>query len=414
MKRIGIIGLGCVGQGLIDYLEQQPQLPYYVQGIAIKQGHKKRKHTTIPITTAVRTLIDDPAIDIIVEVIDDAEAAYGIAKATLLAGKELVTANKKMVALYLSELLELQDTTGKRILFEAAVGGSIPILSLLDGYYRDEPLTRIRGILNGTSNYVLTKIFNDKMDYPRALRQAQQKGYAESDPTNDVSGKDAWYKTKLLAYQAYGTDLALDSIFHYGIQHLTPDDVQYARSKNQRIKLTPLIVPTPRGLVAWVVPHFIDVSDPFFSIDNEYNCIQLDGQFLGQQHITGKGAGAWPTASALIADLQRLSQTPQHGSGHAPLDPLDTSAISIEVYIRGPQLLQNSAAVFEDVSEGFMDDHLHYLIGYVRLDRLIAQKPKLEKQACMVIATGRYRLQNKAGDSTSTEVLKKSAMVAIV
>jgi homoserine O-acetyltransferase/O-succinyltransferase len=394
MKRIGIIGLGCVGQGLLDYLEQQQQLPYYVQGIAIKHAHKKRKHTAIPITTAADTLINDPAIDIIVEVIDDAEAAYAIATSALLAGKDLITANKKMVALYLTELLELQDHTGQRILFEAAVGGSIPILSLLDGYYRDEPLTKIRGILNGTSNYVLTKIFNEKMDYPRALRQAQQKGYAESDPSNDVSGKDAWYKTKLLAYQAYGTDLALDSIFHYGIQHLTVDDVQYARSKNQRIKLTPLIVPTTSGLAAWVVPHFIDVTDPFYSIDNEFNCIEVDGPFVGPQHITGKGAGALPTAGALIADLLRLSQSRPNSPGQTTLSALDPRAISIEVYLRGPQLLQNSAALFEEVSEGYMDDHLHYLIGFVSLGRLIAQKPLLEKESCMVIATGRYRMQN--------------------
>lgn len=389
MKKIGIIGYGCVGQGLVRYFAQQPHLPYTIVGIAVKRGGIPRPETSIPITTHPEVLLEDPEIDLIVEAIDDADAALAYAEAALRNGKDVITANKKMVATSLRQLLALQSTTGRRVWFEAAVGGSIPIITLLDGYYKDEPLMRIRGILNGTSNYVLTKIFNEKLDYNRALRQAQKLGFAESDPTADVSGKDAWYKSKLLAYQAFGVDIALDNIFHYGIEYLTHDDIQYARSKNKRIKLVPIVLPTQQGIASWVVPHFIDENDPFYAIDNEYNSIEIDGQFLGKQHLTGKGAGALPTAGALFGDLQRATFSgtlPEHGTPGIA----DPASIAVEVYIRDRHVLSNDVLAFDHVREGYLDDHYHYLIGHIGLDRLIALKPWLEKRRCTVVATGHY------------------------
>lgn len=409
MKNIGLIGFGCVGQGLARYFEQQPHLPYRISGIAIKRIGIPRIETAIPITYNPYELIESESIDLIVEVIDDADAALKYVTAALLSGKDVITANKKMVARNLGELLELQSLTGRRVWFEAAVGGSIPIISLLAGYYKDEPLMRIRGILNGTSNYVLTKIFNENLDYQRSLRQAQKLGFAESDPTNDVSGKDAWYKSKLLAYQAFGVNLNLDSIFHYGIQYLTSDDIRYARSKNKRIKLVPIILPTLQGIVSWVVPQFIGMNDPFYAVDNEYNSIEIDGQFVGKQHLTGKGAGALPTAGALFGDIQRAfrkSELPHH-SGTAIADP---SGIQLEVYIRDRQVLSNSNLVFDQVQEGYLDDSYHYLIGLIGLDRLIELKPWLESRQCTVIATGNYRITTKATPNTESHKTKKAVI----
>jgi homoserine dehydrogenase len=394
MKKIGLIGYGCVGQGFVRYLAQQAALEFEIAGIAVKRNDIKRPFTIIPIHYNADRLIEDPSIDIIVEAIDDAEAAFLYATRALRNGKDVITANKKMVATHLTELLELQNETQRKLYFEAAVAGSIPILHLLQSYYRREPLTRLRGILNGTTNYVLTKIFNEKLDYRKALRQAQKLGFAESEPSSDVTGADAWYKSKLLAYRAFGVDLDLAEIMYYGIDTLHEDDIRYARSRQKRIKLIPIIQPTSEGIVAWVLPHLVDPSDSFFTIDNEFNCIELEGGFIGRQQLIGKGAGSLPTAAALVGDLNALeTRNKQNVHSQKAGDP---AQIQIEVYIRDHEILSQNTIPFEEVKEGYMDDSYHYLVGFIDLKKLIALKPWLYQRRCTVIATGQYKINTKS------------------
>jgi homoserine dehydrogenase len=376
-------------------LQSQDQNTYRIGGVVVKNKGKIRPLVPFAIHTKASTLLDDPEIDTIVEAIDDSEAAFEIAKYALLSGKNVISANKKMIATYLRDLIALQQQAQGRLKYEASVAGSIPIIQLLNGYLAQEPVELLRGILNGTSNFILTKIFNDSMDYQRALRQAQKLGFAESDPSSDVSGRDTWYKTKILLHEAYGLEISLDQIFYYGIDTLGSDDIQYAKSKGKRIKLIAHIIQKSGSIAAWVMPQFVDASDPLFHIDNEYNSIEIESSNLGKQHFTGKGAGALPTAVALHGDLTSLNREKPIARALS-YQALSPEEIKLEVYIRDKQILDRSIIPFIKVREGYLDDRFHYLIGEVRLSDLLNLKSWLSSRSCGVIATGRYHVNEAA------------------
>src|SRR6201995_5285853 len=236
---IGLFGFGVVGQGLYDIIKTK-NLNIEIVKIAIKDSHKQRTLPENLFTTDRDELLNNPGINTIVELINDTEAAFEIVSRALSSGKNVVSASKKMIATYLNELIELQHKHGTSLLYEGAVCGSIPIIRNLEEYYDNELLHAISGIFNGSSNFILSKGYLENMDYATALKQAQDLGFAETDPTMDVGGFDAKYKLTIAAAHAYGVVVQPEEVLNIGIQTLGAADLQYAREKNQKIKLVPV------------------------------------------------------------------------------------------------------------------------------------------------------------------------------
>src|ERR1700760_4492563 len=227
---IGLFGFGVVGQGLYDIIRTK-NLNIEIVKICIKNPEKERSLPSHLFTTDKEELLNNPEINTIVELINDTEAAFEIVSRALSTGKNVVSASKKMIALHLNELIALQHKYGTSLLYEGAVCGSIPIIRNLEEYYDNELLHSISGIFNGSSNYILSKGFNEKMDYDTALLQAQDLGFAETDPTLDVGGFDAKYKLIIAAAHAYGVIVKPEEVLNIGIQNLSPFDIQYAQEK---------------------------------------------------------------------------------------------------------------------------------------------------------------------------------------
>ena len=303
---IGLFGFGVVGQGLYDIIKTK-HLNLEIVRIAIKDAHKERSLSAQLFTTDRDELLNNPQINTIVELINDTEAAFEIVSRALSTGKNVVSASKKMIALHLNELINLQHKYGTSLLYEGAVCGSIPIIRNLEEYYDNELLHSISGIFNGSSNYILSKGFNENMDYDTALKQAQELGFAETDPTSDVGGFDAKYKLVIAASHAYGIIVKPDEVFNLGIQNLSAYDLQYAREKNLKIKLVPVAKELDdRHVALFVLPKFVDKSEFLYNVEYEYNGVIVQAAFADQQFFFGKGAGGHPTGSAVLSDIAAL------------------------------------------------------------------------------------------------------------
>lgn len=258
IQKIGLFGFGCVGQGLYDVLANSRGIKASIEKICVKDRTKKRKLPAAYFTFDKDEILRNPEIDLIVELIDNAEEAFEIVATALKSGKNVVTANKKMVAEHLEELVELQNQHHVSLLYEASCCGSIPIIRTLEEYYDNELLYAVSGIFNGSSNYILSKIFNEHLDYDLALKQAQDLGFAETDPTLDVGGFDPKYKLTIIAAHAFGLFLNPDTIFNVGIQHLSKHDIQYAKEKDYKIKLVPHVSKVDEATVTlFVMPQFV-------------------------------------------------------------------------------------------------------------------------------------------------------------
>ena len=252
-------------------------------------------------------------------------------------GKNVVTANKLMVAKHFRELVELQEKYKVSLLYEASAGASIPIIRNLEEYYDNELLHSLRGILNGTTNYVLTRMYDEGMDYSDALKEAQDKGFAESDPTLDVEGWDAKYKLCIITGHAYGLFLDPDDVFHYGINKISKFDIQHAREKGFKIKLVPFVGKTgDNKITSYVLPRFISSDKYLYNVDNEYNGVITEAAFADRQFFSGKGAGGHATGSAVLSDISANSygyryEYKKYQQGTVPAYTRD---FKIEIYLR--------------------------------------------------------------------------------
>lgn len=303
MKYIGLIGYGCVGQGFYEILKRKyPEVK--VQHIIVKDKNKKRP-AGLPISFDVEEVIYNPLITIIAEAIDDSKAALIYALKILEQGKTLVTANKKMVAENLPILVEYTRKYGGRIFYEAAVAGSIPVIQTIKDYYKSEEIESISGILNGSTNYILTLMSEQGFNYEEALIKAQLQGFAESDPTLDVEGFDAVNKLTILIYEAFGQYIAPQNISTTGITEITLKDLARAKSESKKIKLIARADFQDGQLSMSVKPEIIGADNPLFQVDFEYNSVVINGKFSGIQQLTGKGAGSLPTGLAVVSDVVR-------------------------------------------------------------------------------------------------------------
>ncbi len=304
---LGIVGYGVVGQGLYDILASNPNLDLTIKKFVIKNPTKERNLDPSYFSTDISILLNDDEITTVVELIDDADAAFEIVSEALRRGKDVVSANKKMIAYHLEELVEIQKQTGASLLYEGAVCGSIPIIRNLEEYYDNELLLSVSGIFNGSSNYILTKIFNEKTSYQEALQQAQQLGFAETNPILDVGGFDPKFKLLLLTAHAYGLFLKPAQIFNHGIQFLHEIDVSYARSHGFKIKLKPQVYSLGEGRVAaHVLPCFVPENQLLGQVEYENNAVLVKAAFADEQLFYGKGAGGHPTGAAVLSDIAAL------------------------------------------------------------------------------------------------------------
>lgn len=370
---IGMFGFGVVGEGLYRVLQQTPSLKARIKKVCIKQPGKKRNAPAELFTTDKDELLNDKEINVIVEVIDDADAAFEIVKTALKNKKEAVSSSKKMIAEHLPELLELQKKTGRSFLYESSACASIPVIRNLEEYYDNDLLHSIRAIVNGSTNFILTKIFEENLSFKDALLLAQQLGFAESNPTLDVEGFDAVNKWTLLLNHAYGIVTTPDKILFCGIQNINKSDAVVARARGQQIKLVAQAKKLMSGGVgAFVLPQFVTNDSPLAFVKNEYNGVVIESGFADQQFFYGKGAGSFPTASAVLSDISALRYGYKYEYKklyhHEPHKLNDD--IYLKVFVSFNELADIPKDDFEWIEQWHAQEDRKYLSGVISLKKL--------------------------------------------
>lgn len=383
---IGLFGFGVVGQGLYDIIKTK-NLNLEICKFVIKDPNKKRSLPQHLFSTNKNSILENSEINTVVELINDADAAFEIVSAAMKAGKNVVSASKKMIAEHLLELIDLQHQYGTSLLYEGAVCGSIPIIRNLEEYYDNELLHSIYGIFNGSSNYILSKGFNDGLDYATALQQAQDLGFAETDPTSDVGGFDAKYKLLIAAYHAYGIVVKPEEVFNLGIENLAVQDIQYAKEKELKIKLVPFANKfNDRQVALYVLPRFVSKQELLYNVDYEYNGVIVQAAFADQQFFFGKGAGGHPTGSAVLSDITalRYDYHYEYKKAAETTGLQFTNDVELEIYLRYNQeeLVQNLQ--FEHVAERFHSDRFKFINGTIKLKNLIANQYRISQDNAFI------------------------------
>lgn len=376
IQGIAIIGLGCVGTGFYSLIKNKPG--WDIRGIAVKDRSKKRSVEKSLIRYEYQSLIEDENVQTVVEMIDDSEAALDIARRTLQAGKNLVSANKKMIAAALPELVELAYSNKAIFRCEAAVCGSIPIIRTLDEYLRGLEIQSVSGIFNGSSNFILSQMWRNKQRFQEALIKAQEEGFAETDPSLDVDGYDAENKLSIAHAFAFNTYLPTDSILTFGIKHVGFEDLKYG-AKNQ-YKLKPIAYSDTSG-IAYVLPAFVKQNHPAYPVEDEYNLATIDSKELAHQSFIGKGAGSLPTGKAVLEDVLAV----RNGSSYALelKDDYQTESDTVEIYISK----QGSFALnipFDELHESFDSADRSYRAGAIPLQVLKEYREALISSAYFV------------------------------
>lgn len=368
---IGLIGFGCVGSGLYEVLNKSGLIQANISKIVVKDRYKRRSIKQEHFSFNVNDILEDDSINVVVELIDDSEEAFKIVKRAFEAGKDVVSANKKMIAEHLDELLDLASSNNVSFLYEGAVAGSIPILRNLEEYYNNDSLTSLEGIVNGTTNYILTKS-NDGIGYAEALAEAQELGFAESNPTLDVDGFDSKYKLAILLKHAFGLTVDPKSLFNLGIRHISNHAVAYAREKGYRIKLFSRAEKLGDKIVGFVAPHFVKSDHFAYAVNNEFNAVILEGLFSDQQLFLGKGAGSHPTASAVLSDISALKFDYKYEYRKTSTDAQIefSNDFFVKVYLESKYIEAINEIPFYHVDELFQSDQINYQTGWVKFSEL--------------------------------------------
>ena len=310
MVNVAILGFGTVGSGVADVLTRNSAvIDQRVDGLVrLKYILDVRDFPDSPykdlFVKDFSVIENDPEVDVVVETIGGAKVALDFTQRALKAGKSVVSSNKELVATHGYDLLQLAKEHGVSYLFEASVGGGIPILRPLTACLAANELDQITGILNGTTNYILTRMIKAGLSFDQALKEAQANGYAEQDPTADVDGHDACRKICILAALAFGQHVYPDQVPTQGIRGVTLADVAYADSCGYKIKLLGRAIREPEGKVcAFVAPHLVSCENPLAGVEDVFNAIAVTGNAVGDVMFYGRGAGKLPTASAVVADV---------------------------------------------------------------------------------------------------------------
>jgi homoserine dehydrogenase len=385
---IGLFGFGVVGEGLYKVLQQTESLNASIKKVCIKHPGKTRNAPDALFTTDKNELLYDEEINVIVEVIDDSEAAFEIISIALRNGKAVVSASKKMIAEHLPEILQLQKETGLPFLCESAACASIPVIRNLEEYYDNDLLHAIKAIVNGSTNFILTKMFEDKLDFQSALLLAKQLGFAESNPKLDVEGYDAVNKWTILLNHAYGIVEHPNNILFTGIQNIQLSDALVAKEKGLDIKLIAQAKKLKNGKVAaFVLPQFVTLGDPMSFVKNEYNGVVIESGFADKQFFYGKGAGSFPTASAVLSDISALRYNYKYEYKklyhHKPHKL--TNEYYVKVYLSFDDWKYIPREKFEWIEEWHADAERKYLIGVLPVQELINNSWWKENQTSLIL-----------------------------
>ena len=331
---VGLLGLGVVGGGVATALLQNPDAvasqvgrPINLKKVLVRDAAKPRDVSVSSdlVTTNPEDILADPDIALVVEVIGGENPAAQYLKDALQSGKHVVTANKEVMAKRGPELLTLAHARGVNLRYEASVGGGIPIIGCLVKELVANRFRSVRSIINGTTNYILTRMANDHCDFAPALAEAQERGYAEADPTNDVEGFDAVYKLSILAGLAFHRRVPPDSIYREGITRLQPQDFRYARELGYAIKSLAIATEDNGAIQARVYPALVPLENMLAKVDGVYNAVEVEGSLCGRVLIHGQGAGRGPTTSAVVGDLMEIARSLGSGPSLLPAVALQDS-----------------------------------------------------------------------------------------
>lgn len=370
--RLGIFGFGVVGQGLYNVLSETRGIKAEIVKICVKDRNKKRSLPRHYFTFEKEEILENPEVDVVLELIDDPVAAYEIVTTALKNGKAVVTANKKMVADNMTELFELQKKHQVPLLYEGSCCASIPIIRNLEEYYDNDLLSAVEGIFNGSTNYILTKIFSENKSFADALNEAQVLGYAESDPSLDVEGYDAKYKLCIILTHAYGLFVEPESIFNYGIQNISDFDIKFAREKGYKIKLAAKSRKIDNKVIAMVIPQFVSEKSELYKVEREFNAVIVEGAFSEHQFFIGKGAGGYPTGSAVLSDISALTYNYkyEYKKTTQDIDLKLSSDFIMAIYLRfdNPDAIHKND--FITIQEEYKAKENHYIIGEINFEKL--------------------------------------------
>jgi homoserine dehydrogenase len=301
-KKITLFGYGCVGQG---FYQQAKKGGYDFHPIGVRTAGKKRNLPDEAFTINEWVDLDNEEISALVELISETKDAYNLTLAGLNENIPVVSANKKMIAENFPELLEAHLETGTPWLYEGSVAGSIPIIHALDAYFANEEVRSVEGIFSGSSNYILSQIFDQQWSYEKALAKAQELGFAEENPTLDVGGFDAANKISISAIHAFGTYVHPEEIYTSGVDQLQDPHIAFAKEHGLKIKQVAQAKLVNGKLSLSVAPHLVEEGNPLFNVNNEFNGVRIQSEFSDEQFLQGRGAGAHPTGSAVYSDFKR-------------------------------------------------------------------------------------------------------------
>ena len=332
MIKIAVLGYGTVGSGVVEVIQTNQEIINKRVGeeLDIKYVLDLREFPGTPVENLIvhdfETILNDEEVKIVVEVMGGIEPAYTFVKKSLLAGKSAVTSNKALVAKHGAELLAIAKENNINFLYEASVGGGIPIIRPLTSSLTGDVIEEITGILNGTTNYMMSKMYHENADYDAVLKEAQAMGYAERDPSADVEGHDACRKIAILSSIISGKLVDFEDIYTEGITNISQTDIQYAKALEMKIKLLASCTRDGEKLCAIVAPHLVSKEHPLYNIEDVFNSIYVKGNMLGDSMFYGSGAGKLPTASAVVGDIVDAAKNP----GRSVMATWDAEKLELE------------------------------------------------------------------------------------
>jgi homoserine dehydrogenase len=377
-NNIGLLGFGTVGQGFYNYLKKFNE-EINITEVVIKNQCKQRNFPDLKFTADTLHIFNN-ATDTVVELISDDTEAYHIIKESLIRGKKVVTANKKAIVYHLEEFVKLEKQYGGRLLYEGAVCGSIPILKIINDFYRFDNISEIRGIFNGTSNYILSQLFSKGISYSEALQQAKENGFAEENPVSDVGGYDALYKLLILTAHVYGKFLLPENSLNIGIENISIRNILFAKKHNLKIKLIASVKNIEDRIYISVLPTFVSQNCELYWVDNEFNGVKIISENLGFQFYKGKGAGKYPIGHTVYTDYKASSD---YRYTYSNLQHKEKYIYANQnqhlIYFDKISLLENAISNLE-----ILEDNTGF--GLITTNKLIKLKPYLLKHNISVIA----------------------------
>ena len=387
MKKIniGLFGFGVVGEGIYKVLEEKPQLNAAIKKIVIKDNTKPRNAPSELFSTNADDILNDDEINVVVELISDADAAHDIIIKAFNKGKHVVSANKKLIADHHKELLDLQAKNNVSFLYEASVCGSVPIIRNLEEYFDNDLLNYVSGIVNGTTNYILTKMANENESYQDALKAAQESGFAEADPTADVEGFDASSKLAIITLHAFGKKIDVEQVIRKGITSLKVEDFKYAKEKNYTIKLiaNSKINHQTGEITSTVLPTFVELNKTIALVNNEYNGVLIGSSLSDEQFLYGKGAGRFPTSSAVLSDISALKYDYQYSirKYENKEEGVFNQTGKKRIYIGFENQADDVSNIFDEIEERYQSKNYNHIVGVIDIEKLkpkeIIENPKL-------------------------------------